>query len=307
MRYLIDVAGDVTKLLYAVKTAFESPTDNPQFLWEMMVEKYGATLNIHRPRSAEPHFSFARELGLLAKRESSWNITPSGKAFLALYEKTCRTPKYFLIFKILENDRTFLLPFLKRLFFDGSEISSSTSKSRLPPQATYAAEETWKNLWKEHEFELRLMEPRIAEPKAISDRTIRHNSWVRLRFLMFGEGLGLIKEQLNGLVEYFWRFQTERMPDDAYFRIGRALNGKEPEAFSDFDLVREVDNAFQVLIDFKGFIYVSAFAAFSYVNEKGLPQKAVSWNDFLRTLERNKKFTLRTSFDPNDILFTISR
>jgi hypothetical protein len=307
MRYLVDVAGDLNKLLYAVRTAYEAPSDNPRTLWETMVTKYKKEAKVSAPRSAEPHFSFARELGLLAKREGAWNVTSdAGKAFLALTnEQDSQIPTYLLIAQLLKNDRTFLMPFLANLL--SQKTGGGTSFPEILPQAYAAVEKTWKELWFQHEDELKMIEPRIPTPNEVGPRTMRHHALVRVRFLTSKEGLHLEEEQLKGLLRQFSDFCDREMPEDYYYRIGLALSNRKPVLMDSYRLVESIEDAFYALINLKGFVYVSAQAAFYYINSNVLPDQAVSWNQFITVLEKTRKFQLCTSFSPDDVLYSVAK
>ena len=291
-------AGDAQRLYCAVKCAMDLQVDDQELLWEIFVERCSRCQLIKecwrggrtpRPRSAEPHFAFARELDLIEWRYRWLATLGSGIAYLKLWEHGRRPPTYFLLAKLLEYDRAFLIPFLK-FYLEGVK----------PYEAAVAA---WYEVWKKHGEALARMEPPI--PEKPDGRTKAYHSRARLSLLKAPPpgGMGLTNDQLAGIVKEFELFAaSEALPDDLFFRLSKAIDGVSPEPLPSDDILSRLKEAFLVL---KGTGYASARAAYGFINEIILPGKAVSWSEFLAVLRMAPEIQLRSSFRTDDMLFKV--
>lgn len=291
-------AGDAQRLYCAVKCAMDAQVDDQELLWEIYARRClrcGIARNCWRggrpprPRSAEPHFAFARELDLIEHRYR-WLVTlGAGVAYLRLWESGRRPPAYFMLAKLLQYDRAFLIPFLKA-YLGGLK----------PADAAVAA---WSEVWREYGRELASMEPPL--PEEPNGRTRVYHSRARLALLM-GErpsGMGLSREQLAGIVEEFERFAASKsLPDDLYFHISKATGGTDPVPMQDEDLLSKLRHVFPLL---KGTGYASARGAYDFINEISLPERAISWERFQLFLRTSPEIKLRSSFRTDDMLFKV--
>jgi hypothetical protein len=303
MRFMIKDAGNVQLLYWAVKSAQELNVDSQYALWEYFIsnlpadikEKAGRRLNA--PRSAQPHLSMARELNLLELR-GRWLVTAHGRAFLELWERDKHNPpRFFLLMLLLNYDRSFLIPFFKRMLDSGKSPEKLTYKEAVP-----MAKDAWKELWKNCWHELSSIEPPIPRPEEISTHTCYHHAAARLRFVVGQEGLGLRKDQLLKLLENFSDCAFRELPDHFCFLLGHAISGRMPEPVDMEELKERLKDAFLRL---KGLAYASARATFYYVNEILLPQKAVEWREFSSFLRSSKGISVQPSFSSDDFIFSI--
>ncbi|MCW4051085.1 MAG: hypothetical protein NWE89_15280, partial [Candidatus Bathyarchaeota archaeon] len=124
MNYMIEGAGDIERLYYAVRTANETKTEDTKKQWDYFINNFSSQIiyekkrKLKSPRSVERYFSLARELGFLRQKDQTrtWYITESyGKAFLDLYESDKKPAKYLVLTQFIKNDRSFLIPYLKYL------------------------------------------------------------------------------------------------------------------------------------------------------------------------------------------------
>lgn len=306
MRYLVGDAGNVQRLYFAVRTASDHEIENLQTLCEIYLRKFrGLTADGPRKRgllhsswrSAEPHFSLAREIDLLEWRERErWRITfGAGKAFLSVWIDDS-PPKALLLHQLITYDRTFLIPFLIRLV----EAEYDFTAGKFVGLEKYV-EEIWSEMWQTYGRELREREPPLsATPKR---RTLLHHAAARVRFLNKLEGLGLNMDKLIRLTQEFHGFEdTEEMPDDSFFRIGRAMSGRRPSELSASELTDKTLQAFSVL---QRAGHASGFGAYLLVNERSLPEKAVDWTAFSDHIRKEGPFATRASFRRDDFLITV--
>lgn len=290
-------AGNARRLYCAVRCAMDLQVDDQELLWEIFVERCSRCQSLGycwrggkkpRPRSAEPHFAFARELDMIEWRYRWLPTLGSGVAYLRLWEAGRRPPKYFLVAKLLEYDRAFLVPFLK-YYIEGDPPADAAAKA-------------WSLVWKNFGDALAAVDPPL--PEKPDERTKEYHSRTRLGLLEdeTPDGICLSKDQLEGIIREFKECAGSSLPDDLFFRISRALDGTKPDEMNAGELARALKNAFPLL---KGAGYASARAAYAFINEISLPTKAISWSAFHSILRRVEGVQLRSSFRTEDVLFKI--
>jgi len=296
LRYLVGDAGNIQRLYWAVKSAAESATDDVKKQWAVFLRLYGKSSGLASLRSAEPHFSLARELNFLEWR-SRWRVTNGpGKALLALWDNE-NPPKYLILGQLITYDHSFLIPFLRRL------VEKQPQDSELVKVASKITKEVWLNLSARYKLEFVSIEPPL--PLNPKDRTCDHHARARLRLLLGfpnNEGLNLTWQQISKVTEEFNEFDNDWPPSDYYFRLGRVLGGRKPEKISHEKLLKNNLDAFRVL---KGFTYASVKGAFHYINEKALPNCAVDWNQYLTVIRKDASLSFHQGFFRDDFLFTI--
>ena len=306
MRYLIGDAGHLKRLYWAVRTASEYQSEQLETLCEIYLRKYrhltaeGSRkkgLLKSRWRSAEPHFSFARELDLIEWRER-WRTTfGAGRSMLNLWSDTS-PPVYLFLHQALTYDRTFLVPFLTRLV----EADYDFAAGRFVGLEKYV-KEVWQETWDMHHSELLNLEPPLPNPSEVKTRTLLHHAAARIRFLNRIEGLGLNIDKLNRLVQEFHGFEdSENMPSDSFFRIGKAISGQEPVHLGGPELTERILRAFYAL---RRGGHASGYGTYLFVNEQSLPEKAVDWQELSSHVRREFPFSTRTSFRREDFLVTV--
>lgn len=299
MRYIIETAGNVQRLYWAMKVLLEAPADNPKRQWEIFQKRFGIRSGLKGTRSGEPHFSIARELNLIEWR-GRWRITFLGKTFLKLWEEEKQQPpRYLLLAQLLLYDRDFLVPFLIEL------SKEDWSRRDFAKRASEIVKIVWESLWKFHRYELATMNPPL--PRKLANRTCSHHARGRLRLLLgypSREGLNLTKEQVTRLAKEFHGLEGAPIPSDYYFRIGRAINDRIPHKMEDEDVREQAILAFKRL---KGMTYASARSAFSFIHELSLPEFAVDWDNFLSLLRRDKTFSLHPAFEQGPASDTLFR
>jgi hypothetical protein len=306
MRYLVGDAGHIQRLYLAVKTASEYQVENLQTLCEIYLRKFrGLTVEGSKKRgllkstwrSAEPHFSLARELDLLEWRDRErWKTTfGAGRTFLSLWNDKS-PPQALLLHQLLTYDRTFLLPFLVRLI----EADYDFAVGRYLGLQSYV-KEVWQELWQSYGQELRSKEPPLPEnPK---DRTLLHHAAARIRFLNKMEGLRLSMDKLIRLTHEFSGFEdSQNMPADSFFRIGAAVSGRRPSQLNGTDLSERILRAFSTL---QRAGHASGHGIYLFVNETSLPQQAVDWEAFTEHVRKERPFSTRASFRRDDFLITV--
>jgi hypothetical protein len=306
MRYLVGDAGHIQRLYLAVKTGSEYQVDRLQTLCEIYLARYRQMTDIgsrkrgllkSRWRSAEPHFSFARELDLLEWRDRErWRTTfGAGRAFLNLWSNN-QPPLYLLLHQFLKYDRTFAIPFLIRLV----EAEYDFSTGRFVGLEDHVSK-VWQEIWDAHHRELLSLEPPL--PRQPGRRTLLHHAAARIRFLNRTDGLGLNIDKLNRLTDQFQEFEdSEEMPTDSFFRIGSAISDRRPLEMDRSELTEKVLHAFSVLQRAE---HASAYAIYLFINEKDLPQKAVDWQTFASHVRKEHPFSPRASLRRDDFLITI--
>jgi len=310
MRYLVGDAGHLQRLYLAVKTASEHQVDDLQTLCEIYLKRYRQLttegqgkrgLRDSRWRSAEPHFSFARELDLLELRErTTWRITfGAGRAFLNLWSDLT-PPAALLLHQLLSYDRTFLIPFLITLV--EADYDFATAKF---VGLEKHVKDVWREMWELHGRELQAKEPRLPKPSEVKPRTMLHHAMARIRFLNKMDGLRLNMDKLNRLTQLFQGFEdSDEMPSDSFFRLGSAVFGRSPLEMNSSELTERVLQAFAAL---QRAGHASAYGIYCFVNERALPEKAVDWQTFAGHVRREYPFSTRTSFRHDDFLITVER
>ena len=309
MRYLVGDAGNLQRTYLAVKTASEYQLDNMRAMCEIYLRKYsGQTTMGERKRgltnsewrSAEPHFSFARELDLLDGRNiERWGVSfGAGRTFLNLWNSGC-IPATMLLNQLLTYDRSFLLPFLVRLVETEYDFSTSRYKGLEPK-----VREVWQEIWQTNRNELMNKEPPLPDPKQVKDRTLLHHAASRIRFLSKMEGLGLNIEKLRRITEQFAGFEeTPRMPQDSFRRIKIALTGEVPKQIQEDYLKEAILEAFNKL---QRGGHVSAYGTFLFVNERIGENVTVDWNNFADHVRKKELYSKSSSFRRDDQLLSIS-
>jgi hypothetical protein len=289
-------AGDARRLYCAVKCAMDLQIDDQELLWEIFVNRCSSCSQVAdcwrggrppRPRSAEPHFALARELDLIEWRQRWLATLGSGVAYVRLWERGRKPPVYFLLAKLLEYDRAFLIPFLESCL------------QGIEPRE--AAETAWCEIWRKYGQEIAGMEPPV--PSRPDERTKVYHSATRLSMLKDPPptGMGLSDRQLESIVREFKPFAwVKTLPDDLYFHLSVAVDGVFPEPLGDDEILTKTREVFPVL---KGTGYASVKAAYGFINEIVLPSSALSWNSFLEVLRRSSQIRLRSSFRSDDLLF----
>jgi len=308
MRRIYGDAGDIPRLHLAVTAAAEFQSESLQMLCEYFLRRYRMQtaqgkgkrgLLKSQWRSAEPHFSFAKELDLLEWRERErWRISfGPGRAFLKLWDAQ-KQPQHFLINQLLQYDRSFTIPFITRLVETDYDFSSGKFVG-----LEEKVMEVWEEIWASNRRELELLEPKLPSPGEVRPRTLLHHASARIRFLNRIEGLSLNIEKIRRLATNFQGTDTtETMPWDSFFRIGEALNGRRPQPISSAILADQILEAFHGL---QRAGYASAIGLYIIVNEASLPDSAVDWNTFSSYLRKERPFSTRTSFRPDDLLVTV--
>jgi hypothetical protein len=312
MRYIIGDAGNVERLYWAVKTASEVQAEDLQTLCEIYIRKYAEASSVGRRkrgflksswRSAEPHFSFARELDLLDWGERDlWRLTfGPGRSFLRLWEGLGGLPpRNLLLAQLLERDRSFLMPFLIRLL----EARYDFSAGRFLGLSKIAGE-AWDEAWSVHGRELELLDPPFLGPKDIKDRTLLHHAMARVRMLNTTEGLGLNMEQTMRLTEQFDQFRdSAQLPSDVFFRIGTALTGRRPSPIDGENLSEKVLEAHSAL---QRAGYASGYGILLYINETSLPDLALDRNTYELHVRKKIPFSVRASFRRDDFLVAVEK
>jgi len=310
MRYLIGDAGNLQRMYLAVKTASENGVENLQTLCEIYLRKYRhLTTEGSRKRglmksewrSAEPHFSLARELDLLEWRERErWRMTfGAGRTYLSLCDNNSNSvPMSLLLHQLMTYDRTFTVPFLIRLV----EADYDFVAGKFVGLEKYVRQ-VWEEIWEIHGRELQNMEPPLPKPPKKENRTLLHHGMARVRFLNKREGLHLNIDRLNKLAHQFHGFEdSDEMPPDSFFRIGTAISGREPSKMNETEITESILLAFYSL---QRADHASGYGIYLYVNEKALPEKAVDWKTFTAHLRKGYPFSTRTSFRRDDYLVTV--
>lgn len=310
MRYLVGDAGHLQRLYLAVRTTSEHRVEHLQTLCEIYLRKYRQLtdegprkrgLLSSKWRSAEPHFSFARELDLLdSKGRETWRITfGAGRAFLNLWNDQA-PPTAFLLHQLLSYDRTFLIPFLIRLV--ETDYNFATGKFvGLESQV----KKVWQEMWDVHWRDLQAREPPLPKPSEVKPRTMLHHAMARIRFLNRMEGLRLGIDRLNHLTKLFQGCEdSDEMPGDSFFKIGNALSGHRPTEMNSSELTDRVLQGFSSL---QRAGYASAYGIYCLINERSLPQKAVDWQGFVGHVRKNPPFSARASIRRDDFLITVDR
>jgi len=306
MRYLVGDAGHLQRLYLAVKTASEYQVERLETLCEIYLKKYRQlTADGSRKRgllksewrSAEPHFSFARELDLLEWRER-WRTTfGAGRAFLSLWSNSS-PPASLLLHQLLTYDRTFVIPFLIRLV----EAEYDFAAGKFVGLESYV-KEVWQEIWDAHERELQSREPPLPKPSEVKPRTLLHHAMARIRFLNRIEGLRLNMDKLNRLTQHFHGFEdSDEMPSDSFFRIGSAIGGRRPCEMNGSELTDKVLQAFSALQRAR---HASGYGVYLFVNQKALPEKAVDRQTFTSHVRKERPFSTRASFRRDDFLITV--
>jgi len=312
MRYIVGDAGNLQRLYWAVKTASEVQAENLQTLCEIFLRKFRTISSQGKRkrgflkskwRSAEPHFSFARELDLLEWRERElWRLTfGAGRTFIALWDKgNVVPPRYLLLAQLLTYDRSFLIPLLLGLAEANYDFSVGKFRG-----LEKIAREAWEEVWSLHGRELQSLDPPLPSPKEVKDRTLLHHATARVRFLNTYEGIGLNMEKLQRLSQQFYDFQfAPQMPSDFFFRIGTALSGARPTEISGQETT---DRALEALSVLQRADHASGYGIFLYINEKSLPSHALDWNSYVTHVRKEKPFSIRASFRRDDFLVTVER
>jgi hypothetical protein len=305
MRYLVGDAGHVQRTYLAVLTASEYQLDNMRAMCEVYLKKYGeltregarkrGLLNSEW-RSAEPHFSFAREMDLLDGRHiERWGVSfGAGRAFLASWQQNER-PTELLLYQYLTYDRTFSIPFLTALL----EANYDFGKGTFVGLDRYAAG-VWEEVWAEHARELQDREPKLPSAKEVKPRTLLHHAAARVRFLNKVEGLGLNIEKLRRTVNLFLDTEdTPEMPNDSFFRIKAALYSTSPAPLRDDELLTAMESA---LMSLQRGGFASARGLFLLINQRAGPTKAVEWNKFSEYVRSGNAFSVSSSFRRDDFL-----
>jgi hypothetical protein len=308
MRRIYGDAGHLQRLYLAVRTAAEYQSDNLQALCEYYLRKYRhlTTQGSRKKgllrsewRSAEPHFSLAKELDLLEwKERERWRITfGAGRAFLSLWNEGS-PPQYLLLHQLLSYDRTFTIPFIIRLVEANYDFASAKFVG-----LENHVREVWREIWNEHRAELEELEPPLPGPEEVRSRTLLHHASARIRLLNKIEGLSLNIEKLDRLALNFQDLEySENMPNDSFFRIGDAIGRKRPRALEGPELTIKIS---QALASLQRAGYASGHAIYLFVNEKSLPSEAVDWNTFVDHVRKVPPFATRASFRSDDLLVTV--
>lgn len=310
MRYLVGDAGHVQRTYLAVLTASEYQLDNMRAMCEIYLKKYGSLttegtrkrgLLNSEWRSAEPHFSFAREMDLLDGRHiERWGVSfGAGRAFLTSWRQDER-PVELLLYQYLTYDRTFTIPFLTALL----EADYDFGRGTFVGLDRYAAG-VWEEIWSVHARELQDREPKIPSAKEVKPRTLLHHAAARVRFLNRIEGLGLNIEKLRKVVALFQGTEeTAEMPDDSFFRIKAALHSVSPSPFGGDDLLSATGSALSVL-QRGGF--ASARGLFLLINQRAGRGKALEWRRFAEYVRSGGLFSVSSSFRRDDFLVGLQR
>ncbi|MCS7365550.1 MAG: hypothetical protein NDF54_08950 [archaeon GB-1867-035] len=294
MKYVIgDTDISLRRLYLAVEISEEIMEDNIRLLWRKFIERDG---KLSSPRSAEPFFSLARELGFLQKREGRWMISFSeGRAFKYLYRKTRGCPRYFILVQFLKYDGWFLKPFLQKIL---EESVNYIDKKRLKTKLIIdIAKKAWKEMWSKHYNTLKMVEPPLLEdPKP---RTLKHHASVVIKIL---REIRVSLDVLERLLKKISELEIPPLPNNIYFIVGSAFNNVDPNPIQEEEIIQKLHDFYY---EIKGMRYASLYAAYSIINELTLPRnKAVTWSSIITTIRRNRGiFELQPSFTFRDYLY----
>ncbi|QQG48733.1 MAG: hypothetical protein HY247_08370 [archaeon] len=309
MRYLVGDAGHLQRTYLAVLTASKYRALSIRPLCELFIEKYGG-LTVEGPRkrglldsewrSAEPHFSFARELDFLeGRRLERWDVTfGAGRTFLTLWEAKQRQTE-LLLHQFLTHDRTFSLPFLSRLVDADYDFGRGRFKG-----LEGLAREVWEEIWKAHRYELVALEPPLPDSVKVTERTLLHHASARIRFLNRMDGLALNIDVLRRLTEGFQGTEdSDRMPADSFARIKAATSGLAPAEATANELHAALMDAYQTL---QKAGYMSGYGAYLLVNQKLPANRYVAWETLVNHARVGEGFVWKSSFRSDDFLLGIS-
>ena len=309
MRYLVGDAGHLQRTYLAVLTASKYRALSIRPLCELFIERYGK-LTVEGPRkrglldsewrSAEPHFSFARELDFLeGRRLERWDVTfGAGRTFLTLWEAKERQTE-LLLHQFLTHDRTFAIPFLTRLV----EADYDFGRGRFVGLEGLARE-VWEEIWERHRHELMALEPPLPDSAKVTNRTLLHHASARIRFLNRMDGLALNIDVLRRLAEQFHGTEdSDRMPPDSFARIKKATFGSVPAEASQEELRNAILDAFQTL---QKAGYISGYGAYLCINQRLPPDRYVAWDTLVNYARLGEGFVWKSSFRSDDFLLGLS-
>jgi len=297
LRYITGDAGHVERLVNSVKIVIEFPDMallQREVLKERKIEVKKVRTKKHpgkffAARSYEPHQALARELGIMERAER-WRLTIAvGVPLLRLWEEgRMKAVRFLLLY-----DRWMLIPFL-----------SEYLKHEKKPKEIVV--DVWKKMWKTFPSAMELAEPQIPRSLLREDgsikRTADHHVLFRRRFLQWDEGLNLNDEQLGRIVECFNNYKAPKFPSDYYSKIGFIMTGKYPSRREMQTMKKEIYSAFKL---FSRLSYSSAAAVFHYIHGKILPGSYMDWDEYLHYLRSGGHFSLHSTSNPDDVLFTI--
>ncbi len=282
MRYIIETAGNLSKLHTAIEAVSKSP-GNKDYAWELF---RASSSPPGGRRAPEPHFSLARELGLI---EENWTISVgAGRAFLRLWQDEKGPPLYTTLALLLQRDRSFLVPFLRGIsrysIVQTKEIGDSSARA-------------WEEMWQHAGDDLRLIEPPV--PRELSPRTLLHNGRARWRLL---NGLGLKPQEKRGFAEAFHSYSFKRLPVDYFSTMAFSFTGRRPLPLPESTLANWLNVAF---VSLKGIEFASTIGALYLINEKILPTSYVTHEQIVSLARRSDGFEVQPAYSSEEFLFKV--
>jgi len=292
MRFIKSEAGHVEKLYFAAKAASMVSSNEPTRQREIFLQLWNKThpeAEIGSIRSAESHLSFARELGLLARRgqNRSWQLTNGfGRPFLILYEDYQLIPKNLLLASFMLSDKDILIPYLARVLNKPLESHA------------LLFQDAWLEFYKKFRSSLIRMEPIV--PAKLKTRTCRHHVEARDKFLMRSSGLGLNVNNLSTILK--WLNNDSNLEDEIFLATSESISGSKPIELDPaviFERISEYHKVGSVMS------FASARGAWVFINELSFPNSYAKWSATLNIIQTSDQFMVQPSFDPKDRLFAI--